>query len=167
MIVQFIVGNDSTISKPQSCKMSAMVIYVVAVIFVATLIRSTLGFGEALVAVPLLALYIPIDVAAPLAMLVSVVVAGAITIQDWRRIEFRSAGGLVLASLFGIPLGLVLLAKADDHVVKFVLGAIIVAFSTYSLTVRRMLHLRHDHAGWLMGCGFVSGILGGAYGMNG
>jgi hypothetical protein len=30
--------------------------YVVAVIFVATLIRSTLGFGEALVAVPLLAL---------------------------------------------------------------------------------------------------------------
>ena len=57
-------------------------IYVAGVMFVATLIRSTLGFGEALVAVPLLALKIPIVVAAPLAVLVSVVVAAAILAQD-------------------------------------------------------------------------------------
>lgn len=52
--------------------------YVVVVILVATLIRSTLGFGEALVAVPLLALRTPVAVAAPLAVLVSVVVAGVV-----------------------------------------------------------------------------------------
>jgi hypothetical protein len=40
--------------------------YGLAVIVAATLIRSTLGFGEALVAVPLLALRIPVEVAAPL-----------------------------------------------------------------------------------------------------
>ena len=142
-------------------------VYVVVVIFAATMIRSTLGFGEALIAVPLLAFRIPVAVAAPLAVLVSIVVALVVVLQDWRRIEIRAASGLVVSSFFGIPLGLFLLAKADDDVVKVILGTIIVAFSTYFLILRRTLHLRHDHAGWMIGCGFVSGILGGAYGMNG
>lgn len=147
--------------------LDAITAYVMVVIFVATLIRSTLGFGEALVAVPLLALRTPVAVAAPLAVLVSVVVALVVVVQDWQRIEFRSAGGLILASIFGIPLGILLLAQVNDHAVRLLLGAVIVAFSTYSLTARTTLHLKTDHAGWLLLCGFLSGILGGAYGMNG
>jgi uncharacterized membrane protein YfcA len=37
---------------------------VLAVVFLATLIRSAFGFGEALIAVPLLALLMPVEVAA-------------------------------------------------------------------------------------------------------
>lgn len=142
-------------------------LYVLAVIFVATLIRSTLGFGEALVAVPLLALRLPLTIAAPLAVLVSVVVAGVIVAQDFQRIELRSAAGLIVASLPGIPLGVLLLARGNEHVVKTILSAVIIAFSIYALAFRSRLHLQHDHWGWLVGCGFLSGILGGAYGMNG
>lgn len=142
-------------------------LYVVGVIFVATLIRSSLGFGEALVAVPLLALRTPVAIAAPLAVLVSVIVAGVIVVQDWRRIEFRSATGLVTASLLGIPVGVLLLATVDDHLVKLVLGAVIVGFSVYSLMSGSIRHLTDDHPGWLTACGFLAGILGGAYGMNG
>ena len=29
------------------------------------------------------------------------------------------------------------------------------------------LHLKKDSRRWLLGCGFIAGILGGAYGMNG
>jgi uncharacterized protein len=142
-------------------------LYVVAVIFLATLIRSTLGFGEALVAVPLLALRTPVSVAAPLAVLVSIVVAGIVVVQDWRRIEVRSARGLILASLPGIPLGVLLLATANDHVVRLILGLVIIAFSIQALTFGNTRRLEQDHAGWLMACGFLSGVLGGAYGMNG
>lgn len=145
----------------------SVTLYVVAVIFVATLIRSALGFGEALVAVPLLALRTPVAVAAPLAVLVSVVAAGVIVVQDWRQIEFRSAGGLLLASLFGIPLGVVLLATADDFIVKLALAAVIIAFSLYSLGATKRQHLSDDHTGWLIACGLLAGVLGGAYGMNG
>ena len=42
--------------------------WVLAVVFVATFIRSAFGFGEALIAVPLLALLVPVGVAAPLAV---------------------------------------------------------------------------------------------------
>jgi uncharacterized membrane protein YfcA len=131
------------------------------------LIRSTLGFGEALVAVPLLALRVPVVVAAPLAVLVSVLVAGIILIQDWRQMHGRSAAGLVASAVLGIPLGLLLLAYVNDRLVKLILGLIIAGFSIYSLLFKTRLHLERDHPGWLAGAGFVSGILGGAYGMNG
>ncbi len=142
-------------------------IHVILVIFVATLIRSTFGFGEALIAVPLLALRIPVTIAAPLAVLFSVTVAGVIVIQDWRKIQIRSAAGLVISSLFGIPLGLLLLTRVNSHLVKMILGLIVAGFSIYSLTAKLKLHLEKDHPIWLLGAGFCSGILGGAYGMNG
>ena len=142
-------------------------IYVLVVIFVATLIRSTLGFGEALVSVPLLAVRLPITVAAPLAVLVSIVVAAVVVAQDWEHVQIRSATNLILASLPGIPLGVFLLARGNEHIVKSMLGLLIIAFSLYSLTLGAKLHLVNDHPYWLIACGFLSGILGGAYGMNG
>jgi len=81
------------------------------VVFVATLIRSAFGFGEALIAVPLLAFVIPLKVAVPLAVLVSITVAAIVVLQDWRHVHFRSAGWLVVATLPGIPLGLLLLTS--------------------------------------------------------
>src|SRR3982750_1190677 len=88
------------------------------VLFLATVIRSAFGFGEALVAVPLLALLIPVEVAAPLAVLFSVTVAGVILLQDWHQVHVRSAWRLLLASLFGIPLGLLLLTAGAERTIK-------------------------------------------------
>ena len=41
-------------------------ISVIGIIFVATLFRSAFGFGEALLAVPILVFFIPLQIAAPL-----------------------------------------------------------------------------------------------------
>lgn len=142
-------------------------IEVLAVVFVATLVRSTFGFGEALVAVPLLALMIPVRVAAPLAVLVSITVAAIVVVQEWRAIHARSASWLVLATLAGIPLGLLLLTAVDARVVKALLGVVIASFAVYSLRARGSLALRADSLPWMLGCGLVAGVLGGAYGMNG
>jgi uncharacterized protein len=146
--------------------MDAVVVHVVVVVFVATLIRSAFGFGEALVAVPLLALRIPIQVAAPLAVLVSITVAALVVVQDWRDVHVGSAGWLVLATIAGLPLGLLLLTGVDARTVKAVLALVILAFASYSL-LGAPFHLREDRIPWLLGCGLVAGILGGAYGMNG
>jgi hypothetical protein len=140
---------------------------VLFIIFVATLIRSTFGFGEGLVAVPLLAFFIPINVAAPLAVLMSITIAGIVVAQDWQKIHLRSSGWLVLSTLFGIPLGLLLLTSSHHRLVKAALGMILVAFSVYSLIGHAPLELKRDSRGWLLACGFCAGILGGAYGMNG
>src|SRR5438270_7955553 len=142
-----------------------VIVWVLGVVFLATLIRSAFGFGEALVAVPLLALFIPVEVAAPLAVLVSITVAGVIVLEDWHKVHFGSAWRLVLSTLFGIPLGLLLLTAVPGPVVKAVLAVVIIAFSAYCLARRTPLELRDDRLAWLFG--FGAGVLGGAYGMNG
>ena len=131
------------------------------------MIRSAFGFGEALVAVPLLAFWLPLPVAAPLAVLVSITIAGIVVIQDWEKIHLSSAGWLVVSSLFGIPLGLLLLTNSHQRGLKAALGIIIIAFAVYSLIGRAPLELKQDSRGWLLACGFCAGVLGGAYGMNG
>ncbi len=138
---------------------------VVGVVFLATLVRSTFGFGEALVAVPLLALLIPIQIAVPLATLLSITVAGLILAQDWRKVHARSAWWLILPTLVGIPIGLLILTMGSPSVVKAVMGSIIIGFSGYCLLWQRKLHLADDKFAWAFGLG--AGVLGGAYGMNG
>lgn len=138
---------------------------VLAIIFLATLTCSTLGFGEALVAVPLLSLVIPVEVAVPLIGLVSILVAVLIVAQDWRHIHLRSAFWLVLSTCFGIPLGLLLLTQVPERVIKAILALVIILFSLYCLLSRKLPELPDDRFAWLFG--FVAGILGGAYGING
>ena len=108
-----------------------------AVLFLATIIRSAFGFGEALVAVPLLALLMPVEVAAPVAVLVSITVAFIVVVQDWRKIHVRSAVGLVFSTMLGIPLGLMLLKAVAEPVVKGILAAVIIAFSAQCIAQRR------------------------------
>ncbi len=143
------------------------VVHVLLVVFVATLIRSAFGFGEALIAVPLLALRLRLEVAAPLAVLISITIALIVVVQDWRKIHVRSMGWLMAATVFGIPLGLLLLTSSHQQLTKAVLAVLIIAFSLYSLLGERPPELTTDSMPWLLGCGFVAGIMGGAYGMNG
>src|SRR5215213_9569989 len=95
-----------------------LILPVVGVVFLATLVRSAFGFGEALVAVPLLALLIPVPVAVPVATLLSITVAGLILAQDWRKVHTRSAWWLTVPPLFGIPLGLYVLTAVPAPAVK-------------------------------------------------
>ncbi len=140
---------------------------VLAIVFLATVIRSAFGFGEALIAVPLLAFCMPLRVAAPLAVLLSITIAAVVVAQDWRHIHLRSAAGLLLATVFGIPLGLLLLTSAHQERVKAALGILIVLFAVYSLAARHTVRLEKEHRALLLLSGFLAGILGGAYGMNG
>lgn len=138
---------------------------VAAVLFLATVIRSAFGFGEALVAVPLLALAIPVETAAPLAVLASITVALIVVLQDWRHIHLRSAAWLVVPTFLGIPLGLLALKKLPEPAVKAFLALVIISFSVWSLTPRSRFELKNERFAGLFG--FAAGILGGAYGMNG
>jgi uncharacterized membrane protein YfcA len=147
--------------------MDITTLQVLLIIFFATLIRSTFGFGEGLIAVPLLALILPIGIAAPVVVLLSITIAAVVVVQDWRKIHVRSTGWLLGPTLLGIPLGIALLRGPHEQMVKAALAIVIVAFAGYFLVGEKPRELRDDSMGWLLGCGFVAGVLGGAYGMNG
>ena len=114
----------------------ASLLFVLAIVFIATLVRSAFGFGEALIAVPLLALFMPMNVAAPLAVLLSISVAAMVVVQDWRHIHLRSATGLLVATVFGIPLGLLVLTSSHQEWVKAGLGIFIMGAALTSAEMR-------------------------------
>jgi hypothetical protein len=138
---------------------------VVVILFIAVLTRSTFGFGEALVAMPLLALVLPVEVAAPLVAFVSTTTSAAVLAQDWRSVHARAAGRLLAASLVGIPLGLLLLTQADERIVKAALALVIIGFSGFCLLGQRPLALHGDGLAWIFG--LFAGVLGGAYNTHG
>lgn len=147
--------------------MDTSTIFILLIVFTATLIRSTFGFGESLIAVPLLLFFIPIEIAVPLSVLVSIAIAAVVVVQDRRQIHFASAKWLVIFTIPGIPLGLFILVYGNEHVIKLGLGLLIILYSMYSLRGSRKVNLEKDHLSWLFVCGFLSGIFGGAYGLNG
>lgn len=146
---------------------SPVTLYVLLILFTAAFIRSALGFGEALLAVPLLALCIPLRVAAPLAVMVSITIAFIVVMQDFKHIHLHTTGWLLVPTVGGIPVGLLLLTSSHQGLVKGALAIIIMAFAVYSLAGIAPLHLHTDRRSWMLACGFCAGVLGGAYGMNG
>src|SRR5699024_9624021 len=110
---------------------------VLTILFCATFIRSAFGFGEALIAVPLLALIMPVETAAPIAVLASITIAAMILAQDWRHVHLLSAQRLIVGTLVGTPLGLVLLLAISGTAIKIILAIMILVFSVYSLLSRQ------------------------------
>lgn len=147
--------------------MNSYYLYILLISFLATLVRSTFGFGESLIAVPLLLLFLPLETAVPLSVLLSVLIALIAVVQDHRKIHLNSAKWLVLSALPGIPLGLLILIYGHESLVKLCLGLLIMAYAFYSLKRKTGFYLATDSKPWLFLFGFLSGILGGAYGLNG
>ncbi len=147
--------------------MDALTIYILVIFFIATLVRSTFGFGESLIAVPLLLFFIPLEIAVPLSVLVSLFIAAVVVVQDHKKIHFKSAKWLLIFAVLGIPIGLLLLIYGNEQYVKSGLGIFLVLYAIYSLTSKSSFHLKNDNKLWLFICGFSSGILGEAYGLNG
>lgn len=147
--------------------MNLITIYILIIIFIATLVRSTFGFGESLVAVPLLILLIPIEIAVPLSVLLSILIAAIVVVQDRKQIHFKSAKWLIIFAILGIPAGLFMLVYGNEKFIKSGLGVIIILYSVYSVISKTNFKLETDNKRWLFICGFLSGIFGGAYGLNG
>jgi uncharacterized membrane protein YfcA len=51
--------------------------------------------------------------------------------------------------------------------VKTGLGLLIIAYAVYALFGANSFRLKKESKPWLLICGFLSGVLGGAYGVNG
>ena len=135
------------------------------ILFVSTLTRSTFGFGDALIAMPLLSLIIGVQTATPLVAFVAPTIALTIVWSNWRSINLNATWRLIISSLIGIPVGVLVLKTAPEEIVKSFLGLAIILVSLYNLVKPRLMTLTQQKWAYLFG--FVAGVLGGAYNTNG
>lgn len=140
-------------------------IAILAILFLASLIRSVFGFADALIAMPLLTLVIGLRSAAPLVALMSAVNATTILMMHWQHLQIKSAWRLIISTLAGIPIGLYLLKGAHEPLMRIILAAVLILFSLFQLLHPRVIALKSDGSAFAFG--FSAGILGGAYNTNG
>lgn len=139
---------------------------VVLVVFVGALTRTTFGFGEAVVAMPLLAL-LPIELptAASLMGLVGLAIAVASVAGGTRAVDRDVLVRLSVGTLMGLPGGLVLVASVSAEVMSLLLGVFLVLHGAHALSDRAA------HAPiatrWAGPVGVVAGGLGSAYSFHG
>jgi uncharacterized membrane protein YfcA len=138
---------------------------VALVLFGSTLIRSLFGFGDALLAMPLMSLVVGVGTATPVMGLASLVIAVGILLTSWRHVDVSAVRRLLTASLIGIPVGVLMLKGIDERVLRIGLGVIVAGFGLYRLTGPRLPELHTPSWAYLFG--FVGGCLGGAYNVGG
>ncbi len=138
---------------------------VLGILFLSTFTRSALGFGDALVAMPLLTLVVGVQTATPLVALAASTIAVSLLIQIWRQVNLAAAWRLILATLLGIPFGLIALKFVPEQILRSVLGLLLIAFGAYNLAEFALPTLDGERFSWLFG--WIAGLFGGAFNANG
>ncbi|HEX6486807.1 MAG TPA: sulfite exporter TauE/SafE family protein [Nocardioidaceae bacterium] len=139
---------------------------VVLVVFLGALTRVTFGFGEAVVAMPLLALLpIGLHTAASLMGLVGLILAATSMVGGFRDVDRGVLVRLLAGTAVGVPVGLVLVLLVPEQVVSVLLGLFLVVYGAYGLSP-------HGFTGrvgqrWAPPVGVVAGGLGSAYSFHG
>jgi uncharacterized protein len=136
-------------------------LYIILIIFLASTVFCTFGFGDALLAMPFLSLSIGVQQATPLMALTGFTLAILLLSGSIRQINKPEAARLVIGSLLGVPIGVLILKYGNEQNIRIAVGAIIIAVALYNLLRPSLKELESDASAPVFG--FVGGILAGAF----
>jgi uncharacterized protein len=142
------------------------VLAIAGIIALASFVRSAIGFGMGLIAMPLLGLVMDIAVATPMLALSGMAMSIVIVGQDWKKVEWKSLRFLLVGAILGTPIGILLLKQLPPEPIKYLLGAIVILFSLHGLFGRKPLPFRPSRTVELA-LGFVSGTFASGFNIGG
>jgi len=146
-------------------RMNDYAIATALIIFSGALLQGLAGFGGALVSMPFLLLYAEPVWAAPVVVLCYTINRIPALFVLRKNLMWDHSLLLLAAAVPGAFLGTLLLKSTDPGIIMKILGTILVLFSAYKI-VSPGLKRRLSRA-WALPTGFLSGILGGAFGTDG
>ena len=138
---------------------------VACIFMVAGFAQGVTGFGSALVAMPLLLLFLDAKVAVPLCILNGLLITAYLSWQLRRHMDWRKILPLGLGCLPGIYVGVSFLRAADSDLIKLALGGLLTAYGLHGLLFRPVK--RRVHPAWGYVAGFGTGAIGAAFSAGG
>jgi uncharacterized membrane protein YfcA len=118
-----------------------------------------------LIAVPLLALFLPLTFVVPLILLLDFTASLVMGGLDLKRVQWREVGMLIPFSLIGVMVGTQLLVNLPLTPMLLILATFIFVFA-----VRSLLNLKGEKpvsAWWAIPASFTGGTVGGLFGTGG
>jgi uncharacterized protein len=142
-----------------------IVIYLCCIAFIGGLVQGLTGFGLALVALPLMGLFIDIKIAIPLLLLLGLVINSTLISQLFKHFDYKKWILLFIFSLPGMPLGIYVLKYVDPKYLELLIGVVVICTSIFSML--NTSSLKELNKFWIAFAGFASGFLGGSIGATG
>lgn len=140
--------------------------YFIGLIFLAAgFTQGVSGFGSALVAMPLLLLFIDAKIAVPLCVLNGLVITSFLSLQLRRHIDWRKIIPPLIGCLPGIYAGAWFLRGADSDLIKLLLGIVLVSYALYCMFCKP--RPRNIQSFWPYVAGFFTGVIGSAFSAGG
>lgn len=136
----------------------------VFVLFVAYLVRGICGFGSGLIAIPVLSLLLPIQMAVPLVVMLDFLASAGQGGANRKLIQLPEVGTLLPFALAGVGIGITLFQVLDATVLKVALGVFVICYALYSFwepTVRPVSRF------WAAPAGLAGGTVGTLFGTGG
>jgi len=136
-----------------------------AILLAAYLIRGITGFGSGLIAVPLLALFLPLQFVVPLILLLDFTASIVIGGVNFKRVHWNEIGILLPFGIVGVVLGTSLLVKLPPEPMLIALAGFVFIFA-----VRSVLAIRGDRPAsraWAAPAALTGGTVGALFGTGG
>lgn len=136
-----------------------------AILLAAYFIRGITGFGSGLIAVPLLALFLPLQFVVPLVLLLDFTASLVLGGVHFKHVRWDEVRILIPLSIVGVALGTSLLVNLPQAPMLIALALFVLAFA-----VRSLLNLHGDKlvSRWWAGpASLTGGTVGGLFGTGG
>ncbi len=136
-----------------------------AIFLAAYFIRGITGFGSGLLAVPLLALFLPLQFVVPLVLLLDFTASLVIGGLHFKRVQWNEIGILIPFSIVGVGLGTSLLVNLPQVPMLIALATFVLIFA-----VRSILNIHGDKPAsraWAIPASLTGGTVGGLFGTGG
>jgi hypothetical protein len=147
--------------------LTTAVAVVMAGAFAGGFVSGLAGFGTGLMALGIW-LHVLDPISAASLVLICSVVAQVLTIRTvWHAIDRTRVGPMILAGLFGVPIGNWLLPRIAPDVFRLCMGVLLVAFAGFMLFGPIQLRVTRGGHAADSAVGFAGGILGGLTGLSG
>lgn len=139
---------------------------ILAVVFLgAGFIQGLTGFGFGMVAMSLSPLLIDVKQANVLVTILALLNSLFVTWNVRHAVDFKKILPIFIGAIVGIPIGVYLLTVLQPNIIKFILGIILITFSTHSIF--RKESNKHIRRRWAFPMGTLSGISNGLINMGG
>ncbi|MCK5759151.1 MAG: sulfite exporter TauE/SafE family protein, partial [Clostridiales bacterium] len=145
--------------------MEPMIIVAILIMFIAATVQGIAGFGRALIAAPLIALFTPADETVVIMIMLGVVGALIMIIKTYRHLHIRRMLPMVAFGILGIIAGVQILSVIPVKELKIVMGVFII-LSAVILATGFRIKIKNEKLAYSV-AGFIGGLTNGAISFGG
>ncbi len=145
------------------------IIYIILLAAGASFVQRTIGFGFGIFIMTALPFLMPSYAeAVTLSGLLSLTSAAAVMVRYMKYVTWKRILPIIAAFIVFSTIAISLLDRIEGRAMRVILGVMLIIISLYfSFFKEKIQKLIRPTAGWQLGTGTASGIMGGLFGMHG